>query len=133
MAYNDSQAKDRLAALEADNLKHADRAKAMELLANRWKSENARLISRNIPPLTLSEYKQSINYQPDDAVIFLAGADEAWLKAYQERRKKAEIEAAGYYARGTVPKFQKINEFIRVLASVLLVGIFISFLMLFLI
>ena len=132
MNQNPSQ-KARLAQLEADNQKYADRAKAMESLANGWKAENEKLIALNLPRLTLSEYKKLIQYQPDDALVFLAGADEVWLKEYLERLKKSTAAAENYHAGAGKSRFYRLGEFIRVLAIVILVALFIAFLALLLI
>jgi len=129
MNQNPSQ-KARLAQLEADNQKYADRANAMASLANSWKAENARLNALNLPPLTLAEYKKSIQYQPDDALVFLAGADQTWLKEYLERLKKSNIAAEIYHAGVGKSRFHRLGEWIRVLAIVILVALFLAFLVL---
>ncbi|MBT8519350.1 hypothetical protein G6734_00625 [Polynucleobacter paneuropaeus] len=61
----------RIEELTLENLRLADRAKAMEQLTAGWKEANALLVSKLQPKLSLREYKQSINYQPGDSLKFI--------------------------------------------------------------
>jgi hypothetical protein len=61
----------RIEELTLENLRLADRAKAMEQLTAGWKEANALLVSKLQPKLSLREYEQSINYQPGDSLKFI--------------------------------------------------------------
>ena len=61
----------RIEELTLENLRLADRAKAMEQLTAGWKEANALLVSKLQPKLSLIEYEQSINYQPGDSLKFI--------------------------------------------------------------
>ncbi|MBU3631989.1 hypothetical protein [Polynucleobacter sp. AP-Feld-500C-C5] len=61
----------RIEELTLENLRLADRAKAMEQLIAGWKEANTLLVSKLQPKLSLREYKQSINYQPGDSLKFI--------------------------------------------------------------
>jgi hypothetical protein len=61
----------RLAELTHENLRFAERAKAMEQLTAGWKEANTLLVSKLKPKLSLIEYEQSINYQPGDSLKFI--------------------------------------------------------------
>ena len=63
--------------LELDNQSHSERAIAVSKLCDDWQKANLILTSKGLPRLTLREYQESINYSPDDALVFLAGVDEA--------------------------------------------------------
>ena len=67
------------------------------------------------------------------SIGFLAGADEVWLKEYLERLKKSTAAAEIYHAGAGKSRFYRLGEFIRVLAIVILVALFIAFLALLLI
>ena len=58
----------RLAELTLENLKLSDRAKAMEKLIVGWKEANTPLVAKLQPKLSLKDYEESINYQPDDSL-----------------------------------------------------------------
>ncbi|SNX28734.1 hypothetical protein SAMN06295945_1080 [Polynucleobacter meluiroseus] len=58
----------RLAELTLENLKLSNRAKAMEKLIAGWREANTLLVVKLKPKLSLKDYKQSINYQPDDSL-----------------------------------------------------------------
>ena len=58
----------RLAELTLENLKLSDRAKAMEKLIAGWKEANTLLVAKLQPKLSLKDYEESINYQPDDSL-----------------------------------------------------------------
>lgn len=126
----DPSQKARLAQLEADNQRYADRVRVMESLANGWKAENARLTALHLPRITLTEYKKLIQYQTDDALVFLAGADELWLKEYLERFKKSKEIEAVYHAGVRKSPFHRLGEWIRIFAIVILVALFLAFLFL---
>ena len=79
-----------LSELESENQTHSERADAANKLCEGWVKENKLLILQGLPQLTLKKYKESVNYQTDDCLVFLAGAEELWLKGYQERTKKRE-------------------------------------------
>jgi len=61
----------RLEELTLENLRLADRAKAMEQLTAGWKEANTLLVAKLQPKLSLKEYKRSINYQLDDSLKFI--------------------------------------------------------------
>ena len=58
----------RLAELTLENLKLSDRAKAMEKLIAGWREANTLLVAKLKPKLSLKDYEESINYQPDDSL-----------------------------------------------------------------
>ena len=58
----------RLEELTLENLRLADRAKAMEQLTAGWKEANTLLVAKLKPKLSLKDYEESINYQPDDSL-----------------------------------------------------------------
>ena len=78
----------RLRQLEKDNQSLSQRAMAASKLCEQWQKTNQVLLSKGLPSLTLKEYQESIHYSPDDALVFLAGVDEEWLKEYQNRIKQ---------------------------------------------
>ena len=61
----------RLEELTLENLRLAERAKAMENLIAGWKEANTLLVAKLQPKLSLREYEQSINYQLDDSLKFI--------------------------------------------------------------
>ena len=61
----------RLEELTLENLRLADRAKAMEQLTAGWKEANTLLVAKLKPKLSLKDYERSINYQPDDSLKFI--------------------------------------------------------------
>jgi hypothetical protein len=61
----------RLEELTLENLRLADRAKAMEQLTAGWKEANMLLEAKLKPKLSLKDYERSINYQPDDSLKFI--------------------------------------------------------------
>ena len=67
----------RLRQLELDNQRHSQRAIAVSKLYNDWQKANQALLSKGLPSLTLKEYQESIDYSPDDALVFIAGVDSA--------------------------------------------------------
>jgi hypothetical protein len=69
----------RLRQLELDNQRHSQRVIAVSKLYDDWQKANQTSISKVLPILTLKEYQESIDYSPDDALVFLAGVDEQWL------------------------------------------------------
>ena len=58
----------RLEDLTHENLKLNNRAKAMEKLIAGWKEANTILVAKLQPKLSLKDYEESINYQPDDSL-----------------------------------------------------------------
>jgi hypothetical protein len=113
----------RLKQLEQDNQFHNERALAAQKLCSAWQQANSLLLSQGHPPLTLEKYKESIHYVPDDALVFLAGADEVWLKNYLERVKQRQQASKIYNAGQTISAWVKIGEFARRIA----IGILIAF------
>ena len=61
----------RLEELTLENIRLADRAKAMEKLIAGWREANTLLVAKLKPKLSLKEYKRSINYQLDDPLKFI--------------------------------------------------------------
>lgn len=61
----------RLEELTLENLRLSNRAKAAEKLIAGWKKANMLLVAKLKPKLSLIEYQQSINYQPDDVFKFI--------------------------------------------------------------
>ncbi len=51
--------------LTIENRRLANRAKAMEKLIAGWNEANALLVAKLKPKLSLKDYEQSINYQPN--------------------------------------------------------------------
>jgi hypothetical protein len=68
-----------LTELESENQTHSERADAANKLCEGWVKENKLLLLQGLPQLTLKKYKESVNYQTDDCLVFLAGAEELWL------------------------------------------------------
>lgn len=58
----------RLEELTLENLRLSNRAKAMEKLIAGWREANTLLVAKLKPKLSLQDYEQSINYQPDDSL-----------------------------------------------------------------
>jgi hypothetical protein len=58
----------RLEELTLENLKLAERAKAIEKLIAGWKEANTLLVAKLQPKLSLQDYEESINYQPGDSL-----------------------------------------------------------------
>ena len=58
----------RLEELTLENLRLAERAKAIEKLIAGWKEANTLLVAKLQPKLSLQDYKESINYQPGDSL-----------------------------------------------------------------
>ena len=88
------------------------------------------MTSKGLPRLTLREYQESINYSPDDALVFLAGVDEAWLKEYQERIRLREIASATYHASKPRSNLARVGDFIQVVAIGIFVALFVGFIFL---
>jgi hypothetical protein len=61
----------RIEELTHENLRFAERAKAMEKLIAGWREANTLLVAKLKPKLSLKEYKRSINYQLDDSLKFI--------------------------------------------------------------
>lgn len=60
-----------IAELTIENRRLANRAKAMEKLITGWNEANALLVAKLKPKLSLKDYKQSINYQPNGSFKFI--------------------------------------------------------------
>lgn len=58
----------RLEELTLENLRLAERAKAIEKLIAGWKEANMLLVAKLQPKLSLQDYEESINYQPGDSL-----------------------------------------------------------------
>jgi len=111
----------RLKQHELDNQSHSERAMAASRLCDDWQKANQAFISKGLPSLTLKEYQESIDYSPDDALVFLAGVDEDWLKEYQERIRQRERASAAYHSIQPRSQLARVSDFIRVVA----IGIFV--------
>jgi hypothetical protein len=60
-----------IAELTIENRRLANRAKAMEKLIAGWNEANALLVAKLKPKLSLKDYEQSINYQPNGSFKFI--------------------------------------------------------------
>lgn len=116
-----------LTELESENQTHSERADAANKLCEGWVKENKLLLLKGLPQLTLIKYKESVNYQTDDCLVFLAGADDAWLQDYQDRTKQRELASNVYNARQPVTAWIKIGEFTRIVAIGILLALLIGF------
>ncbi len=58
----------RLEELTLENLRLAERAKAIEKLIAGWKEANTLLVAKLQPKLSLQDYEESINYKPGDSL-----------------------------------------------------------------
>jgi hypothetical protein len=58
----------RLEELTLENLRLAERAKAIEKLIAGWKEANTLLVAKLQPKLSLQDYEEPINYQPGDSL-----------------------------------------------------------------
>jgi hypothetical protein len=116
----------RLRQLELDNQRHSQRAIAVSKLYNDWQKANQTLISKVLPILTLKEFKDSINYRPDDALVFLAGVDRTSLKDYQDRIKQREQASAVYHSNQPKSVWSLIGEFTRIVAIGIFVALFVG-------
>jgi len=124
---NQASSKKLLTQLESENQTHSARANAANKLCEGWLKENKLLLLRGLPQLTLIKYKESVNYQTDDSLVFLAGADDAWLKGHQERTKQRELASSAYHARQPVTAWIRIGEFTRIVAIGILLALLIGF------
>jgi hypothetical protein len=111
-----------LTQLESENQTHSERANAANKLCEGWLKANKLLASKDLPSLTLKDYQESIDYEADDALVFLAGADEVWLRDYQERTKQREKASAAYHSSQSKSAWSRIGEIVRIVA----IGIFIA-------
>jgi hypothetical protein len=116
--------------LELDNQSHSQRALAASKLCEEWHKANQLLAVKGLPSQTLNEYQDSINYKPDDALVFLAGVDEAWLKDYQERIKQRELASTAYHSSQPKSVWSRISEFTRIVAIGIFLTLFICFIFL---
>ncbi len=116
--------------LELDNQSHSERAIAVSKLCDDWQKANQALLSKGLPSLTLKEYQESIDYSPDDALVFLAGVDEQWLKEYQNRVKQRERASAIYHSNQPQSVWSRIGEFTRIVAIGIFVALFVGFIVL---
>ena len=117
----------RLRQLELDNQRHSQRVIAVSKLCEEWQKANQALISKGLPSLTLKEYQESIHYSPDDALVFLAGVDEDWLKEYQDGIKQRERASAAYHASQPKSVWLRIGEFTRIVAIRIFLALFVGF------
>ena len=122
--------KQRLKQLELDNQSHCQRALAASKLCEAWQKANQALLSKGLPSLTLKEYQDSIDYSPEDALVFLAGVDEEWLKEYQDRIKQRELANAIYHSNQPQSVWSRIGEFTRIVAIGIFVALFLGFIVL---
>uniref|UniRef100_UPI004048E8A2 hypothetical protein n=1 Tax=Polynucleobacter sp. TaxID=2029855 RepID=UPI004048E8A2 len=99
----------------------------MNKLCEGWLKENKLLLSRGLPQLTLIKYKESVNYRADDSLVFLAGADDAWLKDHHERTKQRGLASNAHHARQPLTAWIKIGEFTRIVAIGILLALLIGF------
>ena len=120
----------RLKQLELDNQSHSQRALAASKLCEAWQKANQALLSKGLPSLTLKEYQDSIDYSPEDALVFLAGVDEQWLKEYQDRIKQRERASAIYHSNQPQSVWSRIREFTRIVAIGIFVALFLGFIVL---
>jgi hypothetical protein len=120
----------RLRQLEKDNQSLSQRALAASKLCEQWHKTNQVLLSKGLPSLTLKEYQESIHYSPDDALVFLAGVDEEWLKEYQNRIKQRERASAIYHSSQPNSVWSRIGEFARMVAIGIFVALFVGFIFL---
>ena len=127
MKEGEASSKKLLTQLESENYTHSGRANAANKLCEGWVKENKSLILRGLPQLTLKNYKESVNYQTDDSLVFLAGADDAWLKGYQERTKQRDQENTAYHAGLRITLWMKLGEFARIVAIGILLALLIGF------
>jgi len=116
----------RLRQLEKDNQSLSQRALAASKLCEQWHKTNQVLLSKGLPSLTLKEYQESIHYSPDDALVFLAGVDEEWLKEYQNRIKQRERASAIYHSSQPNSVWSRIGEFARMVAIGIFVALFVG-------
>ena len=116
--------------LELDNQSHSERAIAVSKLCDDWQKANLILTSKGLPRLTLREYQEAVNYSPDDALVFLAGVDEQWLKEYQNRVKQRERASAIYHSNQPQSVWSRIGEFTRIVAIGIFVALFVGFIVL---
>jgi uncharacterized protein (DUF1684 family) len=124
---NQASSKKLLTQLESENQTHSERANAANKLCEGWLKENKLLLLRGLPQLTLIKYKESVNYQTDDSLVFLAGADDAWLKGHHERTKQREQENTAYHAGQQITLWMKLGEFTRIVAIGILLSLLIGF------
>lgn len=127
MIENQASSKKLLTQLESENQTYNERANAANKLCEGWLKENKLLLSRGLPQLTLIKYKESVNYQTDDSLVFLAGADDAWLMGHHERTKQRELASNAYHARQPVTAWIRIGEFTRIVAIGILLALLIGF------
>jgi len=120
----------RLKQLEQDNQSHSQRAAAVSKLCEQWQKANQALLSKGLPSLTLKEYQDSIDYSPEDALVFIAGVDSAWLKEYQDRIKQREQASAIYHSNQPQFVWSRIGEFTRIVAIGIFVALFVGFIVL---
>lgn len=127
MKENQASSKKLLTQLELENQTHSERADAANKLCEGWLKENKLLLLQGLPQLTLIKYKESVNYQTDDALVFLAGADDAWLNGYHERIKQREQENTAYHTGQQITLWMKLGEFTRIVAIGILIALLIGF------
>ena len=120
----------RLKQLELDNQSHSQRALAASKLCEGWQKANQALLSKGLPSLTLKEYQESIDYSPDDSLVFIAGVDEQWLKDHQDRIKQRERASAIYHSNQPQSVWSRIREFTRIVAIGIFVALFLGFIVL---
>ena len=116
----------RLKQLELDNQRRSQRVIAVSKLYDNWQKANQTSISKVLPILTLKEFKDSINYRPDDTQVFLAGVDRTSLKDYQDRIKQREQARAVYNSNQPKSGWLRISEFTRIVAIGVSIALFVS-------
>jgi len=116
----------RLRQLELDNQSHSQRAKAASKLCEEWQKAKQALLSKGLPSLTLTEYQASIDYSPDEALVFIAGVDSAWLKDQQDRIKQRERASAIYHSNQAQSVWSRIGEFTQIVAIGIFVALFVG-------
>lgn len=116
----------RLKQLELDNQRRSQRVIAVSKLYDNWQKANQTSISKVLPILTLKEFKDSINYMPDDTLVFLAGVDRTSLKDYQDRIKQREQASAVYNSNQPKSGWLRISEFTRIVAIGVSIALFVS-------
>jgi len=113
-----------LVQLESENNQLSHRARAMSKLCEGWLSKNKLLLLNGLPKLSLKQYKETINYKTNDALVILAGVDETWLMDYQDRIKQRQIACNAYHEKQTINSWIGLSEFTRIVT----IGVLLSLL-----
>ena len=115
-----------LTKLESENIKHSHRAIAMSKLCQGWLNKNKLLLLKDMPKLTLKQYKESINYRTNVSFIFLAGVNNVCLIDYQDQIKQGEAACCVYHATQTLTFWIGLGEFSRIVFIGILLTLIIS-------